>query len=32
MKRIYYYVNGDTQFQQVKLSPMLAKKKGSGGA
>lgn len=32
MKRIYYYVNGDTQFQQVKFSPMLAKKKVSGGA
>ena len=27
MKRIYYYVNGDTQFQQVKFSPMLAKKR-----
>lgn len=31
MKRIFYYVNGNVQFQQVKFSPLLAKKEIGGG-
>ena len=30
-KRTYYYVNGQADFQQVRFSPMLAKKDTAGG-